>query len=264
MTQNLPAKKPVDVLKNIINSESIQKRLKDALDESAGLFAMSVIDIYSSDVYLQKCDAGAVVQEAMKAAALKLPITKSLGFAYIVPYKGKPVFQIGYKGMIQLAMRSGQFKYLNADKVFEGETMEVNRLTGAVKIMGAATSDKAIGYFSHMELINGYEKTICWTTAQVITHAKKYSKSYANKSSAWTTNLDEMCIKTLLRNLLSKYAPMSVDFQDSAVADSSEPKDITPENNTDPPPKTDEEGNEEIEIDAEDMGSESDESGPGY
>lgn len=209
---NLPAKKPVDILKNIVNSESIQTRLNNALGEQAGLFTLSLIDVYSSDTYLQKCDPGAVVAEAMKAAALRLPITKTLGFAYIVPYGNAPQFQIGYKGMIQLAMRTGQFKALNADAVYTGETVKTNRLTGSVEIGGTATSDKAIGYFCYMELINGFSKTIYWEHDQVISHAKKFSKSFKSKNSAWTTDTVSMCIKTVVRQLLSKWAPMSIDF----------------------------------------------------
>lgn len=260
-------KKPVDVLKNIISSDSIQKRLKDALDDGAGLFAMSVIDVYSSSTDLQKCEPGAVMAEAMKAAALKLPITKSLGFAYILPFKNEPTFSIGYKGMIQLAMRTGQFKVLNADAVYEGEAVETDRLTGSVKITGTKKNDKAIGYFAHMELTNGFTKTIYWTHDQVIDHAKKYSKSFAHKSSTWTTNTLSMCIKTLVRQLLGKWAPMSVDFigGDGDDEKQPEPKDITPEpdppkdpkppknKKEDPKPETkkDGNGNEIIDIDPE-------------
>ena len=236
MNQNLPAKKPVDVLKNIVNSDSIKKRLKDALDDQAGIFSMSVIDVYSSSKDLQKCNPAAVMAEAMKAAALKLPITKSLGFAYILPFKGEPVFTMGYKGMIQLAMRTGQFKILNADAVYEGEVVETDRLTGSIKITGKAKNDKAIGYFAHMELVNGFVKTIYWEHERVMAHAKKYSKSFAYKSSTWVTNTESMCIKTVVRQLLSKWAPMSIDFigADGDDEKQPEPKDITPPEDSKP------------------------------
>lgn len=272
-------KKPVDILKNLVNSDSIQKRLKDALDDQAGLFAMSVIDVYSSSTDLQKCDPGMVMAEAMKAAALKLPITKSLGFAYILPFGTTPTFCIGYKGMIQLAMRTGQFKILNADAVYEGESVETDRLTGSVKIVGTAKNDKPIGYFAHMVLMNGFSKTIYWTHEQVMAHAKKYSKSFKSNSSTWVTNPLSMCIKTLVRQLLGKWAPMSVDFINSdgdTDEEKPEPKDITPEPdpiNPDPPktkkektkpdPKKDDDGNEVIEGSFEDMGNQA-EDGPSY
>jgi recombination protein RecT len=214
--QNLPAKRPIDLLKNIVNSESVQARLKAALDDNAGIFTMSVIDLYASDTYLQKCDPNLVVAECMKAASLKLPVAKSLGFAYIVPFKEKgvpkPQFLIGYKGMIQLAMRTGQFRYLNADAIYEGEEPLIDRLTGELTISGKAESTKEIGYFAFMELTNGFKKAVYMTKEEVIAHAKKYSKSYGNKYSAWVTSPGSMERKTPLRKLLSTWAPMSIDF----------------------------------------------------
>jgi len=234
--KNAPMKKPIDILKNTINSATIQQRLKDTLDDGAGAFTMSVLDAFSSNSYLQKCDPVLVVQEAMKAAALKLPISNSLGMAYIVPYGGVPQFQIGYRGMIQLAMRTGQFKHLNADALFEGESVKSNRLTGEIEILGEPKNEKAIaiGYFAHMELLNGFKKTIYWTSEKVHAHAKKYSKSYKHKSSAWVTDTDAMCIKTVVRALISKFAPMSIEFIGSTsekVESAIEPTviDVTPE-----------------------------------
>jgi recombination protein RecT len=233
--KNAPTKRPIDILKNTINSTTIQQRLKNTLDDGAGAFTMSVIDAFSSNNGLQKCDPSLVVQEAMKAAALKLPISNSLGMAYIVPYGGVPVFTLGYRGMIQLAMRTGQFKHLNADAIFEGETVKTNRLTGEVEILGEPKNEKAIGYFAHMELLNGFKKTIYWTTEKVHAHARKYSKSYKHKSSAWVTDTDAMCIKTVVRALISKYAPMSIEFIGSEAPEKMESTeevqviDVTPE-----------------------------------
>lgn len=212
MTQNLPAKKPVDVLKNIVNSESIQTRLKNAMDKEAGLFTLSLIDLFSSDSELQKCDPSKVVAEAMKAASLRLPITKSLGFAYIIPFGGKPEFVPGYKGIVQLCMRTGQFKILNTDAVYEGEKVDINRLTGEVQIKGERKGDKEIGYFTYMKLMNGFEKVVYMTADEVMAHAKKYSKSYKSKYSAWATDFGKMARKTPLLQLLRKWGPMSIEF----------------------------------------------------
>ena len=115
----------VEVLKSIMNSGSVQEQFKNALKDNSGPFVASVIDLYNGDNTLQECDPSAVVMECLKAATLKLPINKSLGFAYVVPYKNKgvatPQFQIGYKGLIQLAMRTGQYRIINADNICEGE-----------------------------------------------------------------------------------------------------------------------------------------------
>lgn len=216
----------VQKFKGIINAPSVQEQFNNALKDGASLFIASLIDIYSNDKYLQKCQPQAVIMEALKAATLKLPINKSLGFAYIVPYGNDPQFQIGYKGYIQLAMRTGQYKYINADLVFEGELKKHDKLTGELDLSGEATSDKVIGYFAHIETVNGFKKTLYWSVEKVIAHAKRYSKSYSNKSSAWQTNFDEMALKTMLRNLLSKYGVMSVEMMNAFTADNTDERTV--------------------------------------
>lgn len=221
--QKAVAKRPVDQLKAILGADSVQEQFQNALKENSGAFVASIIDLYSSDSYLQQCDPGKVVAEALKAATLKLPINKSLGFAYIVPYRDKgvqaPQFQIGYKGYIQLAMRTGQYKYLNAGVVYEGEYKGRDKLTGIVDLSGEKTSDTVVGYFAYMELINGFAKSVYWTIEEVTAHAKKFSKSYNSSSSAWKTNFDSMAIKTVIRNLLSKYGIMSIDMTTALTSD---------------------------------------------
>ena len=221
--QNAVAKRPIDQLKNVLGADSVKEQFQNALKENSGAFVASVIDLYSSDNYLQKCDPGKVVAEALKAATLKLPINKSLGFAYIVPYKDKgvqaPQFQIGYRGYIQLAMRTGQYRYLNADVVYEGEYRGKDKLTGTVDMSGEKTSDNVVGYFAYMELVNGFSKSVYWTLEEVTAHAKKFSKSYNSSSSAWKTNFDAMAIKTVVRNLLSKYGIMSIDMTTALTSD---------------------------------------------
>lgn len=218
---------PVQKMKSIINVDSVQEQFKNALQDQAPLFIASLIDIYSNDKNLQKCEPKDVIMEALKAATLKLPINKQLGFAYIVPYGSEPQMQIGYKGYIQLAMRTGQYKYINADVVYEGELKGHNKLTGEVDLSGEATSDKVVGYFAYIETVNGFRKPLYWTKEKVLAHAKRYSKSFNIKSSAWQTNFDEMALKTMLRNLLSKYGVMSVEMMNAFTADSADER--TPE-----------------------------------
>lgn len=215
---------PIQKLKSILNADSVKRQFENALKENAGPFIASIIDLYASDNYLQKCDPNLVVMEALKAATLKLPINKQLGFAYIVPYKNKsgvalPQFQLGYKGYIQLAMRTGQYKFLNAGIVYEGIKVYQNWLTGEVEFSGEPTSDKPQGYFAFMELLNGFSKTVYMTYDEVRKHAKRYSKSYNSDSSAWKTNFDEMAMKTVIRQLLSKYGILSVDMITAFTSD---------------------------------------------
>jgi recombination protein RecT len=218
---------PIQKFKSVVNAESVQEQFKNALAEGAPLFVASLIDIYGNDSYLQKCDPKAVIMEALKAATLKLPINKSLGFAYIVPYKNEPQFQVGYKGYIQLAMRTGQYKYINADVVFEGELKGHNKLTGEIDISGEAKTDKVVGYFAYIETVNGFKKTVYWNKQKITEHAKRYSKSYVSNNSPWKSNFDEMALKTMLRHLLSKYGIMSVELMNAFSADTSDER--TPE-----------------------------------
>lgn len=213
---------PVQKLKTVLKSDSVQEQFQNALKEGSDLFVASLIDIYASDNYLQKCQPQAVVMEALKAATLKLPINKNLGFAYIVPYGNEPQFQLGYKGYIQLAQRTGKYRIINADVVYEGELKRHDKVTGELDLSGDAKSDKIIGYFAHIETINGFKKTIYWTKEKVTTHAKKYSKSFNSKSSAWQGNFDEMALKTMLRNLLSKYGIMSVEMMGAISHDAAD------------------------------------------
>ena len=121
---------PATMMKNIVQNENTMRILKDSLQDNAGAFAASVIELYGTDKLLQQCDPKAVWAEALKAVSLKLPIVKDLGLAYIIPYKGKATFQIGYKGLLQLAMRTGAYKYLNAGVVYEGEFVSADKLSG--------------------------------------------------------------------------------------------------------------------------------------
>ena len=99
----------IDQFKGILNSQTIRAQLRNSLKDKAGQFMSSMIDLYSGDTYLQQCDPEKVALECVKAAALDLPLVKSLGYAYVVPYKNVPTFTIGYKGLIQLAQRTGQY-----------------------------------------------------------------------------------------------------------------------------------------------------------
>lgn len=219
--------KPIDRLKNILNAESVQEQFRNALKENSGAFIASLIDLYNNDKTLQACDPKNVVMEALKAASLKLPINKQLGFSYIVPYKNKdgyiPTFQIGYKGYIQLAMRTGAYKHINADIVYEGELVSIDKLSGEIVLdPSKRISDKKIGYFAYIETINGFRKTLFKTVDEIIAHAQKYSRSYGNQYSAWATDFDAMALKTCMRLLISKYGIMSIELMQALSTDEPE------------------------------------------
>ena len=232
-------RKPVDLLKATMAAPSVKDQFKNALGENSNSFVASVIDLYNTDTSLQECNPNQVVMEALKAAVLKLPINKALGYAYILKFKNKgvptPTFIIGYKGLIQLAMRTGQYRFINTDKVYEGEISGRDKLTGSISFNGEKTSDKVIGYFAHIELLNGFQKTLYSTVEEIAKHAKMYAPSlrFDKRTVAdlaklagsdptgigWGGDYDNMALKTVLRELLSKYGYLSIEMQDAFVKD---------------------------------------------
>lgn len=256
---NIAAPTNLSQMKAIVASENVKNRLENLLGNQAGVFLASILDLYSSDTYLQKCNPNAVVAECMKAATLALPISKALGFAYVIPYGTTPTFQLGYKGIIQLAQRSGQYKYLNAGEVYEGEAVNYNRITGMLEIEGEATSDKVIGYFAYFQLKNGFEKAVYWSVEKVIAHAKKFSQAYkaGKKDSPWFTNFDAMALKTVLKSIVTKYGPMSVEFADAMAHDVDDRVEAEISENANQQPVT-------IPIEFTDADATEDEEGPGF
>lgn len=211
-----PAQTPVSAMQKFFEKDTVKDQLQRAVAENQDLFIASVVDLYSSDTYLQKCSPERVVMEALKAAVMKLPINKQLGYAYVVPYKKGdallPQLQIGYKGMIQLAIRTNQYRVINADVVYEGEYVKANKITGEFDLTGQKKSDKVIGYFAHFEMKNGFSKTLYMTKEQVTRHAEKYSKSFKESFSPWKTEFDAMAKKTLVRGLFSHWGYMSIEM----------------------------------------------------
>lgn len=210
-TQLAPRDQKLMEFKAVINNTSIRNRIRTSMGENAGSFIASMLDLYESESALQNCNPTKVAMECLKAASLNLPIVKGLGFAYVVPYGGTPTFIVGYKGLIQLAQRSGKYRYLNADAVYEGEEIRSNRFSGQLEITGTKISDKAIGYFAYFQLTNGFEKTIYMTVEEIQAYGKKYSKAFNN--GPWKSNFDEMAKKTMIRQIL-KYGPMSTEMQE--------------------------------------------------
>jgi recombination protein RecT len=215
-------KSAATIMKNIINSKATQEIIKNSLKENAGAFTASVIDLYNSDRNLQACNPQQVMGECLKAVSLKLPISKQLGFAYVIPYKGTATFQIGYKGYIQLCMRTGAYKHINAGEVYEGELVSQDKLTGEIDLSGERTGDSIIGYFAFIETLNGFRKTLYWTKEKVIEHAKKHSASYKSNNDVWKDHFDAMATKTVLRNLLDHYGVMSVELEKAFVSENTE------------------------------------------
>ena len=210
-------------LQDILNRTKVKQRFEELLNQSAPSFISSILTIVRGNPKLQACSSNSILAAAGIAAALKLPINPSLGFAFLVPYKGQATFQIGAKGFIQLAMRSGQYRTLNSGAVREGQIADIDFETGEI-IRGEKISDEIVGYIAYMELINGFKKSFYMTVEELIEHAEKYSQSYAydlktqRKTSVWSTNFDAMAKKTVLKRLLSNFGIISIDQQSADLA----------------------------------------------
>ena len=202
-----------------IQSQGYQKLINDTLGdkELARQFVADITTVVSQNPLLQDCEPGTILSAGLMASSLKLPLSQSLGFAYVIPYKTKATLQLGYKAYIQLAQRSGQFKRLGVKEVHEGEVVGQDEFGDDIfKFDHKFDSNKVIGYFAYFELLNGFKKTMYWTIDQCLAHGKRYSKSY---DKLWTENPGAMCQKTVLKLLLSRYAPLSVEMVKAIQSD---------------------------------------------
>ena len=247
-----PAQQNITNFKKMVDGNYVQHQLKQVLKENAGTFATSLMEVYTNDKQLQTCEPKLVIQEAIKAASLKLPLNKQLGYGYVVVYNNydkvsrqkipTPTLVIGYKGYIQLAMRTGQYRNINSGIVFEGELRNTDKLTGAIDLSGDKLSEKVEGYFAHFELINGFRKTLYMTTEEMANYALKYAPVFLGKDAptvdniidmaqsqaqngpvrglvGWKGDFNSMAQKTVLRRLLSKYGFLSIEMMNAMAED---------------------------------------------
>lgn len=223
----------VALLDAMFKQDSVQARFQRMLGKKAPGFISSVLTVVSQNKLLQNVDMRTVLSAASIAASLDLPILPSLGRAWIVPYKGAAQFQIGYLGYVELAQRSGLYKSINVNTVYEGEVVKWNKFTEEMTY-GEQESDVAIGYCASFELLNGFRKVVYWTKDAVIKHAKRFSKSYNSSSSPWQTDFDAMAMKTVLAYMLRHWGPMSIEMQKAMAEDvdaHEKPLDLSKDNN---------------------------------
>ncbi|KYD03473.1 recombinase RecT [Heyndrickxia sporothermodurans] len=229
-------------LKSLLSTPTMKKKFEQVLAKKAPQFMASLLNLYSGDQSLREAEPMSIISSAMVAASLDLPIDKNLGYAWIVAFydskKGCKVaqFQLGYKGYIQLALRSGQYKAMNVIPVHEGELVKWNRLTEEIELdLEAAKSDKVIGYCGYFKLINGFEKSVYWTKDEIEAHRIKHNKMKDKKAlnNVWKSDYDAMAMKTVIRNMLGKWGILSIEMQKAVIEDDEdrELKDITDESN---------------------------------
>ena len=217
-------------VKRALTATEIKGRFNEILGKKAPQFMASITNAVSGNKYLQECEPGSIMAAAFIAASLDLPIDPNLGRAYIIPYSGKAQFQVSYKGFIELAIRTGKYKDMNAVEVYEDEIKEYNPVLGKLNFVedfsqckqrAAGDRDKVVGYYAYYELLTGFAKGLYMTKQEVINHAKRYSIAYqkGKKDSPWFTNFDEMAKKTVIKRLLSKWGILSVEMQTAVVED---------------------------------------------
>ncbi|MEE1352150.1 MAG: recombinase RecT [Clostridia bacterium] len=231
---NAQGKQTVNQLMNaMLDGEAMRGRFNDLLGKRAPQFISSLVSLVNADTNLQQAFYEApmtVIQSALKAATFDLPIDQNLGYAYIVPFKNKKPnsdgtwskvmeasFILGWKGMHQLALRTGSYKTINVVDIREGELLSYNKLTEDIDIRFVEDEDereklKVIGYVGYYRLVNGAEKTIYMTVKQIENHEKKNRKGeYMGKG--WRDDFDAMARKTVYRKLIGKWGVMSIDYQ---------------------------------------------------
>jgi recombination protein RecT len=224
MNNTLVAQDNLGKVKALLSNVNVKRRFEDILGAKANQFMASIINAVNANPELRKCEPTSVISSAIVAATLDLPIDQNLGFSYIIPYQVrgqyKAQFQIGYRGYIQLAIRSGAYKTIHATEVYEGEIKNHNRLTGEIEYNPEGRkSNRVIGYLAYFKLLNGFEKYYYMSVEEVERHAQKYSKAYNARNGTWKNEFHAMAIKTVLKMLLKKYGILSVEMQTALMAD---------------------------------------------
>lgn len=205
-------------LKSIFEKDAVKSKMNELLGSRATGFVTSVLQVTSNNTLLSKAEPMSVYNAAMTAAALDLPINQNLGFAWIVPYKGHAQFQMGWKGYVQLAQRTGQYSKINVVKVYENQFKGFSALHEELDVdFNLAPEGAVVGYAAYFKLINGFEKTTYWSKDQAIEHGKRFSQTFNN--GPWKSDFDAMAMKSLLKNTLSKWGILSIEMQKANKVD---------------------------------------------
>ena len=234
---SLAAKSSAPKFSVAIQSEGYKKLINNTLNDPkrASKFVAAITSAVSTNPELQKCNAGTILSAGLLGEGLNLSPSPQLGQYYLVPYNDKnqgkvAQFQLGYKGYIQLAIRSGYYKKLNVLSIKEGELIRFDPLNEEIEVQLIEDDEireaaPTIGYYAFFEYTNGFRKAIYWSKKKMEAHAQKYSQGYAadvRKGTSWTfwsKDFDGMAYKTMLRQLISKWGIMSIEMQNAIDSD---------------------------------------------
>ena len=207
-------------VKDFFLRDDVKKKFQELLGQKSVGFITSVMQVVNNNKLLQSASPASIYNAAAMAATLDLPINQNLGFAWIVPYGNQAQFQVGWKGIIQLANRTGQYKAINVVEVYENQFKSYNRLTEELDAdFTQEGNGNIIGYVAYFKLLNGFEKTSFWTVEEVKKHAQQFSKTYKQSNGVWATSFNAMAKKTVLKNTLSKWGILSIEMQNAVIAD---------------------------------------------
>lgn len=217
---NLPA------LKSALNAPSVKAKFEEMLGKRSSQFMTSITSVVTNNTLLQKADVNSIIMGSAVAASMDLPLNPNLGYAALVPFNSKDgcfaQLQVMANGLVELAMRSGQVQSIIAEEVLEGQLVKKNKFTGEyVFDEDAKKSDKVIGYMAYIRLNNGFEKYEYMTVEEIKAHAQKFSQTYRKGAGVWRDNFSAMAKKTLLRKILTKWCPKSLQMQQAIVFDQS-------------------------------------------
>lgn len=234
--QNQQVQAPVKpkTLRELFNNPIIKTKIEQLVGKNSATFATSVMQIANSNTMLRTADPTSIFNAACMAATLNLPLQNGLGFAYIVPFKNnkerkvEAQFQIGYKGFIQLAQRSGQFKRLVALPVYKNQLLKKDFINGFEFDweQEPEKDENPIGYYAYFKLVNDFSAELYMSHDDIVKHAQRYSQTFKKGFGVWHDNFEAMALKTVMKLLLSKQAPLSVEMQQAVLADQSVVKDV--------------------------------------
>ena len=241
MIQNNIAKKPQASFASYVKSDAVLTNISKTLGSATRgkKFVASIISAVNTNKQLQECDFPTIISAGIVGDSLNLSPSPQLGHYYMVPFRDTKnnrtvaTFQLGYKGYLQLAIRSGQYKKINVVAVKEGELLSYNPFTEDIEVRAITDPlerEKAptIGYYGMFELTNGFTKSMYWSKETMEEHAQKYSKGYAAHKgyTFWEKDFDGMAFKTILRQLISKWGIMSIEMQTAIETDMSFKDDV--------------------------------------
>ena len=213
-------------LKSALNAPSVRQKFEEMLGKRSSQFMTSITSVVSNNALLQKADVNSIIMGSAVAASMDLPLNANLGYAALVPFNSKDgcfaQLQVMVKGWTELFLRSGQCQSIICETVYEGQLVKKNKFTGEY-IFNEDTkiSDKIIGFMSYFRLTNGFEKYEYMTIEEIKAHAQKFSQTYRRGTGIWKEHFEEMAKKTVLKRLITKWAPKSIEMQRMAMFDQS-------------------------------------------